>query len=1373
MASVRVAVRVRPLNKREKELSSKVITRVKDNTTSLLHTKLSSIQGDGQNDGAKTFSYDFSYDSTDKNSPDFTSQEMIFQDLGLDVLHAAFQGFNACVFAYGQTGSGKSYTMMGDAGDKGLIPRICEGLFCEIAARNESDARSFRTEVGYLEIYNERVLDLLNKRPSSAPKGGLRVREHPTDGPYVENLSRHVVHDFGDVKELMASGNANRTTASTGMNDASSRSHAMFTINFTQAQFDSVLPCETQSKIHLVDLAGSERADATQATGTRLKEGASINKSLVTLGSVISALADISDKGATKKQTFIPYRDSVLTWLLKDSLGGNSKTIMIATVSPADVNYGETLSTLRYASRAKHIVNSPTVNEDASVKVIRELQEEIARLRGLLVQGEREVPLLNFPASVVEERLHQSETKVLELTKEWTHKWWETENILKEETLALRKEGSGVVLESQLPHLIGIDKDLLSTGILIYHLKEGRTLVGSDAASGPQDIVLQGPARRGELFVFENRGGAVSLIPHGGDASCLVNGAEVTRPCQLTQGAVIQLGPAAIFRFNHPTEAAQLRRERQNGQLSSLSLSMADLSESSENLAQLMLLHPSCGQGALSFSGFEKQRWAVRSCMHCNVLFIAVIAILEKRPVPRSTSGVAGAPPLGGAGAREGHEQQGDPSHKSGPCTVSAPPRLSAEGETGPGVRSCGGGEPRSGGVRLRQTSVPGSGDGCGGAPVGDANESQGVVADFCRGHPGSGGSSLGSAERRLRRAGETGRGSDPPHTASRSPPLSENAHLRPAPLALEARLGSGEMDAEGGIREEGEPEPEAATVQEQRSRLGSLVSRVSWMFPDPGRLLRRLPGVPGGRERRWSTQVVSLIRRSQVLNAVKTSQMFSLITESYAFSLVRDSHAFSVVNGFPLVHRLQLELSTPPLSEEMEPNPMGPNPEAEPLRRRSSSAQEDSGLSSVVELESKRLEMANTQSEEGKWTVSKELASPTPHSCKSHGAVVTVDEEPPTAVEQSAIVPLESLEDTATAPSTEGAQTVRQNLLQFPDVFKELQSMPLPELVTYVRPLIPDAVLSPQTTVGLYWLEAATPTQPRPRPALVLLLEAGLYALTWDAGSLAVFHHFPLRLLQEVHMGLAGQSLHLMGGTLASQETWSVEALCLHTRSRRLTQEVCRALLGVLRPGDGRASRHPLLHRDLASMSLDWHARFPDLLLDAGLKVTCQFQKTLADLVYLLHANMPPESPSVAEVRVLLYTSVRARTSPRARTEPLACLLLTETHLALVQEEPVFRPGPPRAAHWKPHRSQFLDLALRSRADVRCLLLHDAAGRASTAVDVILACAGAEGRPGSGATLAVQLPEASKSPSHAEVWKLTFSCTAEAACLINHLSTV
>ncbi|XP_019905397.2 kinesin-like protein KIF16B isoform X3 [Esox lucius] len=594
MASVRVAVRLRPMNRREKDLTAKNIIEMKDDKTTITNLKIpDGITGDSMRERKKTFTYDFSYDSADSKSTNFASQEKVFKDLGSDVLKAAFQGYNACIFAYGQTGSGKSYTMMGNPGDAGLIPRICEGLFSRIAGMTRWDEASFRTEVSYLEIYNERVRDLLRRK--STQTYNLRVREHPKDGPYVEDLSKHLVQNYHDVEELMEAGNINRTTAATGMNDTSSRSHAIFTINFTQAKFDAEMPCETISKIHLVDLAGSERADATGATGVRLKEGGNINKSLVTLGNVISALADLSQDGLNtnlkKKQVFVPYRDSVLTWLLKDSLGGNSKTIMIATISPADVNYGETLSTLRYANRAKNIINKPTINEDCNVKLIRELRAEIARLKALLVQG-NQIALLDSPTALsMEEKLHQNEARVLELTKEWTNKWNETQNILKEETLALRKEGIGVVLDSELPHLIGIDDDLLSTGIILYHLKEGRTYVGREDASTEQDIVLHGLDLESEHCMFENQAGSVTLIPLNG-AQCSVNGVHVTEPSPLNQGAVILLGRTNMFRFNHPKEAAKLREKRKSGLLSSFSLSMTDLSQSCENLSTVMLYNP-------------------------------------------------------------------------------------------------------------------------------------------------------------------------------------------------------------------------------------------------------------------------------------------------------------------------------------------------------------------------------------------------------------------------------------------------------------------------------------------------------------------------------------------------------------------------------------------------------------------------------------------------------------------------------------------------------------------------------------------------------------------------------------------------------------
>ena len=225
--------------------------------------------------------------------------------------------------------------------------------------------------------------------------------------------------NYYDIEELLNKGKLNRTTASTQMNDTSSRSHAIFTVKFSQAKLvENNIPSETVSKMNLVDLAGSERADSTGATGLRLKEGSNINKSLLTFINVISALADLASNESNKKN-YIPYRDSVLTWLLKDSLGGNSKTYIIATISPADINYAETISTLRYANRAKNIMNKPTVNEDPNVKLIRELRGEIDCLKSLINPSIIQNPITN---SLIEQ-INQNETTVKELRNDLKCKW--------------------------------------------------------------------------------------------------------------------------------------------------------------------------------------------------------------------------------------------------------------------------------------------------------------------------------------------------------------------------------------------------------------------------------------------------------------------------------------------------------------------------------------------------------------------------------------------------------------------------------------------------------------------------------------------------------------------------------------------------------------------------------------------------------------------------------------------------------------------------------------------------------------------------------------------------------------------------------------
>ncbi|XP_038110774.1 kinesin-like protein Klp98A isoform X1 [Culex quinquefasciatus] len=587
MASLKVAVRVRPFNQRENELGAKLIVQMDGKKTRLLKPKVAGLLNGvanlpGTGSGLEPwndFTFDHSYWSVDESDGHFTPQERVFEDLGTEIVDCAFQGYNACVFAYGQTGSGKTFTMMGTAEAQGLIPRICRSLFGRMKLGQEEGV-GYKTQCSYLEIYNERVKDLLG--PSSAGHG-LRVREHRTLGPYVENLSQHPVSDYGEIQNCMVQGNNQRTTASTNMNDTSSRSHAIFTITFVQARYLDDMPSETVSKIHLVDLAGSERANATGATGQRLKEGAHINKSLVTLGSVISALAEQTNPTHNKRILYIPYRDSILTWLLKDSLGGNSKTIMIAAISPADVNYSETLSTLRYANRAKNIINKPTINEDPNVKLIRELREEIFKLKGMLSSDDSS---LLEPSLKVLEDLHKKEAQEKVLTEEWTEKWREAQSILREQkSLGLRKSGVGVVLDSEIPHLIGIHDDI-STGVTLYSLKEGETTIGTADASHPRDIVLNGIGIHPEhcRIVLDN--GNATIYPQP-SATCLLNASIIEAPTAISQGDILLLGRTNMFRYNNPAEAAKMRQDNASGGQRSSRLDLSRLSliaASRENL---------------------------------------------------------------------------------------------------------------------------------------------------------------------------------------------------------------------------------------------------------------------------------------------------------------------------------------------------------------------------------------------------------------------------------------------------------------------------------------------------------------------------------------------------------------------------------------------------------------------------------------------------------------------------------------------------------------------------------------------------------------------------------------------------------------------
>ncbi|KAF4547622.1 Kinesin heavy chain-like protein 2 [Elsinoe fawcettii] len=590
--NIKVVVRVRPFNNRELDRKSKCIVEMKGNQTILVPAPSDpkSKANKAVLEGTKTFAFDKSYWSFNRDDKHFAGQDNVFGDLGRPLLDNAFQGYNNCIFAYGQTGSGKSYSMMGYGAEEGVIPKICRDMFERIGQMQQDPNLTCTVEVSYLEIYNERVRDLLN--PST--KGNLKVREHPSTGPYVEDLAKLVVRSFPEIENLMDEGNKARTVAATNMNETSSRSHAVFTLTLTQRRHDTEtnMDSEKVAKISLVDLAGSERATSTGATGARLKEGAEINRSLSTLGRVIAALADLST-GKKKAGSMVPYRDSVLTWLLKDSLGGNSLTAMIAAISPADINFEETLSTLRYADSAKRIKNHAVVNEDPNARMIRELKEELAQLRSKLGGGgggESGIVQEQYPAGTpldqqfvsiaqadgsikkvskaeIAEQLSQSEKLYQDLNQTWEQKLQKTEQVHKEREAALEELGIsiekgfvGLSTPKRMPHLVNLSDDPLLAECLVYNLKPGATTVGNVDTAQSADIRLNGSKILHDHCIFENVDGVVTVVPKD-NAPVMVNGIRIEQPKRLRSGYRVILGDFHIFRFNHPQEARAERAE--------------------------------------------------------------------------------------------------------------------------------------------------------------------------------------------------------------------------------------------------------------------------------------------------------------------------------------------------------------------------------------------------------------------------------------------------------------------------------------------------------------------------------------------------------------------------------------------------------------------------------------------------------------------------------------------------------------------------------------------------------------------------------------------------------------------------------------------
>lgn len=578
--SIVVAVRVRPFNQREKDLNSRLCVRMRDNTTVLV-----------DDSGAeRSFSFDHSFWSHDgfeeqpdgylsPVSPQFADQRAVYERVGRAVLDNALNGYNCTLFAYGQTGSGKSFSMVGFGRNRGIVPVATEELFAAVRARQTPQKR-FEVSLSMLEIYNERIQDLL-VAVGERPAGGLKVRESKTLGVYVEGLSKHPVGSYADIEARMADGFRTRTIAATQMNSCSSRAHTIIAVECKQVEFVGDRKLERLSVINLVDLAGSEKVAKTGAVGDRLREGCSINKSLTVLGLVITNLADIA-MGRGKGRV-VPYRDSSLTRILQNALGGNSKTLMICAVSPSSDNFEESLSTLRYADQAKRIKCHAIVNESESDSKLRELQRENDELKKLLETlkagggvgregglgrdggGWREAgdgpaeALLKGPGESVEglqrrlaeyeNALKSNQMMIAEYEKSF-------EERLAEEG---QKRGAlkGETFDFDSAHLANLNEDPQLTGHILLNLdKLGTVLVGRRNGSPPPHIVLNAIGIQPNHARIErlSEGCCVEAASAAAEGQVYVNGVAVTGRQRLSHLDRLAFGISTFFLFRDRAE---------------------------------------------------------------------------------------------------------------------------------------------------------------------------------------------------------------------------------------------------------------------------------------------------------------------------------------------------------------------------------------------------------------------------------------------------------------------------------------------------------------------------------------------------------------------------------------------------------------------------------------------------------------------------------------------------------------------------------------------------------------------------------------------------------------------------------------------------
>lgn len=429
-----MAVRVRPMNARERDKHSQCVVRMQDKTTWLLQPQYLHLEEEQQLQYAHRFGFDhcfWSYDTESSTNP-YADQRFVYDHIGAQMLADINRGYNCCLLAYGQTGSGKTTTVLGEPDNPGLIPRICERIFDlpplpfsqnddqndnQNDQNNQNDQQHTSQErtvmVSFMQIYLEEVYDLLGTDEAHL-KTPLAVREHPDAGVYVQHLKQVPVRTFEELYGIMMRGNANRITAATKMNAHSSRSHSIFSLKLQTIQyahdvirvgggggFDNNTntiqkrPLSTVSSVvHLVDCCGSENVKDSEVQGDQFKEAVNINRSLTELGRVIRELA----KRVPGKHTFVSFRNSKLTWILKDCLSGNSRLRMVCNISPSSVNYEETHNTLQWAWQAKQIVTNATINAGWNTSMKQVITQGVKEWRNCLMEWyRRQVQLDQVP----------------------------------------------------------------------------------------------------------------------------------------------------------------------------------------------------------------------------------------------------------------------------------------------------------------------------------------------------------------------------------------------------------------------------------------------------------------------------------------------------------------------------------------------------------------------------------------------------------------------------------------------------------------------------------------------------------------------------------------------------------------------------------------------------------------------------------------------------------------------------------------------------------------------------------------------------------------------------------------------------------------